>query len=151
MKNPNLWQVSEVTISYRNKLQPADRPKITSSRDAVDILRTNWSDDIELCETFNVLFINRANQVIGLFTASKGGVDATVVDARLIFSAALKALASGVILSHNHPSGNLTPSQQDIKLTKNLKTAGEVLNITVLDHVIISQYGYYSFADEGAL
>lgn len=151
MKNPSLWQGSEVSISYRNKVQPEDRLKVTSSLDAVHIFRTNWSDDIELCETFNVLFLNRANQVIGLYTASKGGVDATVVDARLIFSAALKALASGVILAHNHPSGNLTPSPHDIKLTQSLKSAGEVLSIPVLDHVIITEYSHYSFADEGAL
>jgi DNA repair protein RadC len=151
MKNANFWQVSEVQISYRNKLQSADRPRITCSRDAADLLQANWSDDIELLEEFNVLFLNKGNQVTGLFKVSRGGISGTVVDMKIIFAAALKALASGIILAHNHPSGNLQPSQADIDLTRRLRKGGELLDITVLDHLILSTGGYYSFADEGTL
>jgi DNA repair protein RadC len=151
MKNANFWQVSEVQISYRNKLQAADRPRISCSRDAADLLQANWSNDIELLEEFNVLFLNKANQVTGLFKASRGGTSGTVVDMKIIFATALKALASGIIVAHNHPSGNLQPSQADIDLTRKLRKGGELLDITVLDHLILSTSGYYSFADEGML
>ena len=151
MKNSKFWQVSEVKLTYRNELQAADRPQISSSLDAENILRENWSDDIELYEEFNVLFLNRANQVTGIFNLSRGGICGTVVDAKILFAAALKALASGVILAHNHPSGNVTPSREDVELTRRLKQIGELLEIRVFDHLILSPYGYYSFADEGTL
>lgn len=151
MKNAMLWQVSEVKISYLSKLQAADRPRINASRDAENIFRANWSDDMELLEEFLVLFLNRANQVTGLFRASRGGTCGTVVDVKIIFAAALKALACGIIVAHNHPSGNLQPSQADIDLTRKIRKAGEVLDITVLDHLILTRNGFYSFADEGML
>lgn len=153
MNNRNLkfWQVSEVKLTYHSKIRLSDSPQITSSRDAANVLWANWSDDLELLESFNVLFLNRANRVKGIFTASKGGVAGTVVDARLIFAAALKVLACSIILSHNHPSGNLQPSQADIDLTKKLAEAGKALDIQVVDHVILATQGYYSFADEGLI
>jgi DNA repair protein RadC len=151
MKNARLWQVSEVTISYRSKLKAADRPSIHSARDAENILRANWSDDIELLEEFLVLFLNRANQVTGLFRASRGGTSGTVVDVKIIFAAALKALACGIIVAHNHPSGNLQPSQADMDMTRKIRRAGELLDISVLDHLILTHNDYYSFADEGTL
>lgn len=152
MKNPQFWQVSEVKVSYRNKLQLADCPKITSSRDAENLLRANWSEDIELLEEFNVLFLSKANQVKGLFRASRGGVSGTVVDAKIIFAAALKGMASALIVAHNHPSGNLQPSQADIDLTRRLRKAGEVFDMPVLDHLILAPHiGFYSFADEGMI
>ena len=151
MKNSKFWQVSEVKLTYRNELQAADRPQVHTSRDAENILRANWSDDIELCEEFNVLFLNRASQVTGLFNLSRGGICGTVVDAKILFAAALKALASGIVLAHNHPSGNLTPSREDVEVTRRLKQIGELLEIRVFDHLILSPYGYYSFADEGTL
>jgi DNA repair protein RadC len=152
MKNLQFWQVSEITISYRNKLQVADRPKITSSRDAESILRANWSDDIELLEEFNVLFLTKANQVKGLFRASRGGTAGTVVDPKIIFAAAIKSMAAALILAHNHPSGNLQPSQADIDLTRRLRKAGEVFDMPILDHLILAPHiGFYSFADEGTL
>ena len=150
-KNLKFLQVSEVKISYRNRIKVADSPQIRSSRDVAEVLFANWSDDIEMIETFNVLFLNRANRVTGFFNVSKGGVTGTVVDAKIIFAAALKALACSIILSHNHPSGNRQPSQADIDLTSKLKKAGEVLDISVLDHLILTTEGYFSFADEGKL
>jgi DNA repair protein RadC len=152
MKNPKFWQVSEVQITYKSQMQAADRPKVASSRDAENILRENWSDDIELLEEFVVLFLTKANQVKGLFRASKGGTSGTVVDAKIVFAAAVKAMAAAIIVAHNHPSGNLQPSKADIELTRKLKQAGEALELPVLDHLILAPYiGYYSFADEGAI
>jgi DNA repair protein RadC len=151
MKNARLWQVSEVKISYLSKLQASDRPRINSSRDAENIFRANWSDDMELLEEFLVLFLNRANQVTGLYRASRGGTSGTVVDVKIIFASALKALACGIIVAHNHPSGNLQPSQADIDLTRKIRKAGEVLDIPVLDHLILTRNGFYSIADEGML
>lgn len=152
MKNLKLWHVAEVKISYRSQIQVADRPKITSSRDAENILRINWSEDIELLEEFVVLFLTKANQVKGLFRASRGGSAGTVVDAKIVFAAGLKAMASALILAHNHPSGNLQPSQADIDLTKRLRKVGEALEMPVLDHLILAPYvGYYSFADNSLI
>lgn len=152
MKNPQFWQVSEIVVSYRNQLQVADRPKIVSSRDAENVFRANWSDNIELLEEFNMLLLSRANLVKGLFRVSKGGTSGTVVDAKIIFSVALKAMAASIILAHNHPSGALIPSNADIELTRKLREAGVLLDLPVLDHLILAPYiGYYSFADEGLL
>lgn len=139
-------------MSYRNKLQRADRPTITSAADAEAIFRANWSGDIELLEEFNVLFLTKANQVKGLFRVSRGGTCGTVVDPKIVFAAALKSMAASLILAHNHPSGNLQPSQSDIKLTRQLHEAGKLLDLPVLDHLILAPYiGYYSFADACAL
>ena len=150
-KKLKFLQVSEVQISYRNKIKVADRPQIRESKDAAKIFYANWSDDMEMVETFNILFLNRSNRAIGFFTASKGGVSGTVVDAKIIFAAAVKALACSIILAHNHPSGNRQASQTDIDLTNKLKKAGEVLDISVIDHLILTTEGYYSLADEGKM
>ena len=99
-------------------------------------------------EEFWILLLNRANHVIGRQKVSSGGVSGVLVDAKLVFRPALDALASGVILVHNHPSGNLKPSQADINLTLKLRLAGQTLDINVLDHVIVTRSGYFSFADE---
>lgn len=107
---------------------------------------------MELLEEFVVLFLNKANKVTGLFRVSRGGTCGTVVDIKIVFAAAIKALASGIILAHNHPSGNVQPSQADSDLTRKCRDAGKVLDIAVLDHLILSpEGGYYSFADEGML
>lgn len=95
------------------------------------------------------MFTNRANKVLGIYEVSTGGIAGTVADPKLIFVAALKVGASGVILSHNHPSGNLTASQADIELTRKIKEGGRLLEIQLLDHVILTSEGYFSFADEG--
>lgn len=146
-----LWQVAEVKLSYINTVKMAERPVVASSADAASVFFNHWSDDMELLESFNVLFLDRANRVKGFYPLSKGGMTGTVVDPRLIFAAALKALACGLILAHNHPSGQLRPSQPDIDVTRKLKAAGQVLEIPVLDHLILTTQGYFSFADEGLL
>jgi DNA repair protein RadC len=128
------------------------RPKIASSRDCENVLSKYWDENkIEFVEQFKVVLLNRAQKVIGLYEVFTGTTTHTVVDARLIFVAAIKANACAIILSHNHPSGSLSPSQADLDLTKRLKEAGNFLNISVLDHIIITSEAYYSFADEGLL
>ena len=100
-------------------------------------------------EEFWVLFLNNSNKVISKSQLSKGGITGTIVDVRLVFKLALESGATGLILCHNHPSGNLKPSDADKEITKKLKRAGESLDVKVLDHLIITETKYYSFVDEG--
>ncbi len=145
-------QVTEIQITYKSSVKASSRTKITCSNDAYHILKQNWNSDIlELREEFKILLLNRANKVLGLVNISSGGVSGTVADPKLIFSGALKANACGIILAHNHPSGNLKPSEADISLTTKLKEGGILLEISVLDHLIITEDGYFSFADEGMI
>jgi DNA repair protein RadC len=151
-QTPLLLQVAEVKVRYRNKVPVAERPQINCSKDAETIFRANWSEDMELLEEFNVLFLNRANRVKGLFRLGRGGLTGTVVDVRILYAAALKALSTGIIVAHSHPSGNVKPSAQDIELTKKLCQIGKIHDIPVLDHLILAPHsGYYSFSDEGSL
>jgi DNA repair protein RadC len=144
-------EVAEITLSY-NCILPRNCATIHCSNDAVEVFRCRWdAGKINFVEEFKILLMNRANRVLGIVNISQGGVSGTVADPKLIFAAALKASASCIIAAHNHPSGNLTPSQADIQLTAKLKEAGKFLDLPVLDHVIITQDGYYSFADEGLL
>lgn len=139
-------KISEISVSYRSS-KIACKP-IGSSHDAFEILKQHWNKNtIELFEEFKIILLNRANNVLGIYQVSSGGVSGTVADAKLIFSVALKTMASAIILAHNHPSGKLIPSEADKKLTKSLVKAGEVLQINVLDHIILTTSGYYSLAD----
>ena len=148
----DLYKVAEITLSYSSKVKPSERPVINGSKNAYDLLLSTWDSSIlELQEQFKVLLLNRANKVLGLIVISLGGISGTVADSKLIFCAALKCAASGIIVAHNHPSGNLKPSQSDIDLTKKLKEGGRVLEIQLLDHVIVTTEGYFSFADESML
>ena len=143
--------VSEIQISYHPKVKLQDSPKVTSSEDAYRILIDHWSDDIQLRETFYIMLLNRANKVKGIVPISKGGIVGTVADIRIIFSIALKTMSTGIIMAHNHPSGNLKPSKADTDLTQRCRKAGGLLDINMLDHLIVTEEGYWSFADEGAL
>ncbi|MGB4400016.1 MAG: JAB domain-containing protein, partial [Daejeonella sp.] len=117
-----------------------------------NILLQNWDmNKIDLLEQFKILLLNRANKVLGIYEVSSGGMTGTVADPKLIFSTALKGCANSIILSHNHPSGNLKPSQADINLTQKLRTAGSFLDIDVLDHIILTSEGYISFVEEGLM
>lgn len=147
-----LYKVAEVELSYKSKVRASDRPQITSSKDAYEILLKAWDENkIEFVEQFKVLFLNRANKVLGIYDVSSGGITGTVADPRVIFASALKANCCGIIISHNHPSGNLKPSRQDEDLTQKIKQAGQLLDINLLDHLIVTNEAYYSFADEGLL
>lgn len=145
--------VAEISLTYSTKVKPSDRPKIGSSKDAHAILIESWDQEqIELRESFKVLLMNRANRVLGIVNISDGGTCGTVADSKMIFSAAIKANASAIILCHNHPSGNLKPSSADDELTKKISEGGKLLDISVLDHIIIAPgTEYYSYGDEGRL
>jgi DNA repair protein RadC len=125
------------------------RPRISSSRDAYNVIAALLTDLHH--EEFWLLLLNRANEVFARQQLSIGGVSGTVVDLKLVFKAVLDARASGFIAIHNHPSGNLEPSRADIELTEKLKQGGKILDLPMLDHLIVSERGYYSFADEGMI
>ncbi len=122
---------------------------IVASKQAYDLIRLRMQDLSH--EEFWVLFLNRANKIISIENASKGGITGTVVDPRLIFRRAIDMKACGLILVHNHPSGSTKPSHQDLELTKKIKSAGQLLDIQVMDHLIVGEDQYLSFADEGIL
>ncbi|WP_185964610.1 RadC family protein [Flavobacterium sp. GT3R68] len=143
-------KIAEIKVSYN--IRNTQKEKITSGQKAYEIFLKSWKKGLlELQEEFKVLLLNRANEVLGIYSLSKGGISGTVVDVRLIFSVALKCNASSIIISHNHPSGNLKPSDSDIKITNKIKKCSEFLDIALLDHLIITKYGFYSFSDEGIL
>ena len=144
-------KVAEITVSY--KPCKAHKPLIKSSDDAYfHLLKFFPEDTIALYETFVVGYLNRVNRLIGIYELSKGGITGTVADPRLILSVALKCAATGIILAHNHPSGNLQPSIADKEITQKIKNACEYLDIKLLDHLIIVPEGkYFSFTEEGIL
>jgi DNA repair protein RadC len=146
----NLFQICEITVNYSSKVKPSNRPKIAGSRDVFDLVMPLW-DDIEYRESFAILLLNRANRVLGIANISTGGISGTVADPKVIFQHALKANASSIIMLHNHPSGNTQPSEADISLTRKMKECGKFMDLPVLDHVIVTADGYYSFADEGLI
>jgi len=148
----SLWKLAEIELTYKSNYKASLRPKISGSHDAYQILVSSWEDTkIEFVEQFKILLLNRANRVLGYMNISSGSSTGTIADPKLIFAAAIKANACGIILSHNHPSGNLVPSQADIDLTRKIREGGKILEIQILDHVILTSEGYYSFVDEGIL
>lgn len=142
--------VSALELGRRRK--EAEHPKaqkVTCSKDAYKLIQPFLQDLSH--EEFWILLLDRANQLIKPVSISQGGVSGTVSDPKIIFKNAIEALASGVILAHNHPSGNLKPSEADMRLTRQMQESGKLLEIPVLDHLIISDSGYLSMADEGLL
>ncbi|WP_299398674.1 RadC family protein [uncultured Gelidibacter sp.] len=143
-------KVSEIRVSYSN--ENSDKVKIHDSNSVYDLVKYHWDYNlIELQEEVKVVLLNRANVVIGIYELSRGGLTASVVDIKLILSVALKALASSIVLIHNHPSGNLKASEADKSITSRLKKACDIVDISLLDHLIISKDGYLSFKDEGLI
>lgn len=150
----NFLQVAEVKLTYITKVKPSDRLSVTTSRDAQKILFESWDlSNIEHVETCKMLLLNRANKVLGITTISKCGISGSIVDVRIVFQYALKANASGIIIAHNHPSGNKMPSESDKSITRKIKEAGTILDIPLLDHIILTPERdiYTSLADEGIL
>jgi DNA repair protein RadC len=146
--------VAEVTVTYINKQTAKERKQISSSTDAYDYLLKGFNPDtIAYQEQFVALYLNRGNQVLGLYRVSTGGITGVVADPRMILATALKIAAVSVLVAHNHPSGTLRPSRQDEELTIKLKEGGKFLDIKLLDHLIVSPCGsaFFSFADEGLL
>lgn len=142
--------VAALELGRRRKEQsPEEKPKIDGSKTAFDLIKGDLMDLPH--EEFWVILLNRANRVIRKKRVSEGGVSGTVADPKIIFKLAVDELASGIIVVHNHPSGNLKPSESDINLTKKIKEAGKVLEIALLDHLIIAHDRYFSFADEALI
>lgn len=142
-----------VKISYANEGVIWKPNKVTGSGDAYEYLKTLYEPgQIGHIERFFLLLLNRNNMILGAHLVSMGGVAGTVVDPKIIFQTALLANASAIVLCHNHPSGNLLPSQQDLDITKKIKSGGKFLDIIVSDHIIIAPQGeYFSFTDQGLL
>jgi DNA repair protein RadC len=137
-------------LGRRRKLAEApEYLQIKCSKDVADIFQPLLSDLQH--EEFWILFLNRSNRVIDRMKLSQGGISGTVTDVRMVMKRAIEFLASGIIVCHNHPSGNLNPSESDSKITKKIKEAGNLMDIQLLDHLIISGKEYYSFADNGLL
>ena len=142
--------IAALELGRRRKfLEKSDSKKVSGSKDAYDYLFQFLADQPH--EEFYVLLLNRANAIIRHVKISQGGVSGTLVDNKLIFKPALEELAASIIIAHNHPSGNKNPSQEDISQTKRICEAGNQLDIKVLDHIIFTNEGYYSFADEGMI
>ena len=156
MKVKGIGEAKAVTIvaalelgRRRKEFEVVEKPKVSGSHEAFELVKRDLLD-LEH-EEFWVLLFNRANRLIKKKRVSEGGVSGTVADPKIIYKLALEELASGIIVVHNHPSGNLTASQSDIKLTAKLKEAGQVLEVQLLDHLILAGQKYFSFADEGIL
>ncbi len=136
--------LQEIQVTY--KCNHLESEAIISSTAAYQLLLDNWNKDtIELLEEVKVLYLNNANKPLGIYNLAKGGINQCTIDLRLIYSIALKVNASALIVAHNHPSGELKPSAADQKITAEIKAAGELLNIKMLDHLIITRKSYYSF------
>lgn len=144
--------LDEVQVIYKPKFKISTRPVVKKSADTYQILLQCWDmDQIQLKEQCKVLLFNRANRLLGIHELSSGGIAGTVADPRLIFSVALKTNSSSIIMAHNHPGGDLVASTNDIYLTQKIKEAGAFLEILLLDHLIITNEGYLSMADQGLL
>jgi DNA repair protein RadC len=150
--NQNL-QVNEIQLSYQPDKTVYNGSKISSSRDAFNYFSHSFNDMLlSVQEQFLVIFLNRSNKPLGVLKLSTGGISSTVADIKLIMATALKSLSSAIIIAHNHPSGELQPSQADKQLTKQIKDACQFFDLQLLDHLILNPIGEYSsFADEGIL
>ena len=146
----NTFSFPQISVNYKDA-DAAKRTMVNSSRVSYDIFKEAYDECMQHHEECWVMFLNQANRLLGLSCISKCGISQTVVDVRIIMQTALLAHASGIILSHNHPSGNLQPSKQDDVLTERLSKATKLFDIQLLDHLIVSDSGYYSYSDEGRL
>jgi DNA repair protein RadC len=142
--------IPEVKVRYTRGKQFLGT--IKESGDVADFIRKTYGQGkVQLQEAFIVLFLNNSLEIIGYYKHSIGGITQTLVDVRIIFAVALKSLATGIILAHNHPSGSLKPSDADLQMTKKFEAAGEILQVKVYDHVIITKDQYTSFSDIGLI
>lgn len=146
------FPVLEAQLVFEPPLSMMKRPQVLSSRDAASILKRAWSKGkIGLQEHFYMMMLSRSQTVLGVAQIGVGGMHYAPVDLKIIFAAALKACSSALVFAHNHPSGNLEPSEADIAVTKKLTAAAQILDLQVADHLILSPWGYLSMADEGIM
>jgi len=142
----------KVKVTFDKKVKKSELLSLTSSDKTVEILREIFdADTFDWKEEVVLLCLNRRNALVGYYKVSSGGVSGTVLDPKVIFTVALNCTASGIIIAHNHPSGNLTPSVEDDRITAKIKEAGKMLDITLIDSVILTDEGYYSYIDNGKL
>ena len=146
-------QVNEIKIRYQEGIRARDWKKVTGSEVAANLIYGQWDKGtIGLQECFKIVLLNNGNKVKGIYQVSQGGITGTLVDLRILFAVALKSLSVAMILTHNHPSGTMRPSDADKRLTNKIKKAAELLDIKLLDHLIIHPDGnFYSFSDNGIL
>ena len=149
MKKTYKSTISEYSLKYTKT--DIQKTQIKSSQNSVDVIRKFYFDDINIYESFFILLLNRANNTTGFAKISQGGTAGTCVDIKIIAKYAIESLSSSVIICHNHPSGNITPSEVDINITKKIKDALLLLDIRLTDHIILSENDFYSFADNGNL
>ena len=146
------FTVCEIDLVYKPTFEIASRPTVGCSKDAYSILIETWDcGKLQLVEHFRVLYLNIGNHVQAVYLHSTGSISSTLADPRLIFLPAIRMGASGIIIAHNHPSGDMNPSRADIALTRKISSGAELLNIKLLDHLIITPDKYFSFGDEGLL
>lgn len=146
------FKVAEVQLTYKNRIPYKDRQQITGSETAYHIVKAQFPDEtIDYRESFKVIYMNRSNHVLGCLTVSEGGPCSTAVDVKLILQGALLTNAHGVIMAHNHPTGNLQPSTPDKFMTDKIRQALTIMDINLLDHLIITRENYFSFVDEGVM
>ena len=144
------FKVAEVQLSYRNTVPYKKRTQITNAKEAYKVLLKIHNDDtIDYTESFRVIYLNQSNHVLGCRTISEGGLTNTQSDIRTIMQGALLTNAVAMIIAHNHPSGNVTPSEKDIKITSQINKAAKLLDLQLLDHIIYTRETYFSFADDG--
>jgi len=145
--------ISEVKLVYRTRVKASDRPSVKCSKDGYNLFMGSWDQDsIEHFEEFKIMLMTRSNRVLGIASISKGGINGTVTDVRIILQMAIKSNASGIIICHNHPSGNIEPSESDRQITRKIQESARIMDIQLLDHLIITaEDSYYSFADNGLL
>lgn len=151
MLNEQISKAAEIKVVYKTKVAASDRPRITCSQNAVDVLRPFYEDYMELKEAFHVIYLNRANRVIAVIRISEGSATATTVDPKHVMQPAILLNATGMILCHNHPSGNLKPSEADNHLTSTMKSICKMFDIQLLDHIILTLESFYSYADEAEI
>lgn len=150
--NVPVMDIPEIKIRYNRSAHKKFFGKITSSKDVSEFLRKTYQrGEVQLQEQFIVIYLNQSNTIVGYYKHTKGGITATIADVRLILSVGLKCAAVSIILAHNHPSGNTKPSDADIQLTRKIKEAAKLMEISLLDHIIITKESYHSFADEGLM
>ncbi len=147
-----LFQVSEIEISYYNPTPYQDRIKVSKPSVAYDIFSSSWDlDKIELIEQSKILLLNQSSHCLGIVSLTSGTINSCPLDARTVLIPALKANATAIVLAHNHPSGSLEPSQNDLEATKRIVAGAKLLDIIIMDHIILSRYGYFSFAENKIL
>lgn len=145
-------KVGEIEVYYRRQVEFHEMFKVSCSDDAANYFRDQWGKrKIDHVEQFMVIYLNRSNRIMGWSRISLGGQSGTVVDPKIIFQIALKANAANIIMAHNHPSGNVKPSDQDLELTKKIVKAGKFLELRLLDHLILTSETYFSFANESLI